>query len=387
MTSYQDIVNLIEKALRKIYKRPNGLIPLHAPFFKGNEWKYVKDCIDTGWVSSVGDYVNKFEEEICKFTGAKYAIATVNGTSALHIALILSGVEEGDEVLCPAFSFVATVSSILYCQANPVFIDCDSITLGMDVYKVKSFLNENCIKKKDGFTYNKNTRRRISACIPMHAYGFPVDIEPLLKLCKEYNIALTEDSAEALGSVYKNKHCGTFGQFGILSFNGNKVITTGGGGIILTNNASLANRAKHLTTTAKINHPWEYIHDDIGYNYRMPNLNAALGCAQMEYIKEILAQKKAQFEELKNELNRHDEIKVLDTRIGKGNYWLNIIEINPKYRDKILKELNQRGIQARASWYPICDMEPYKRYEQYNISVARKLSSSLICLPNGLLKN
>ena len=387
MTSSLNIVNSINSALRKIYKRPKEFIPLHAPYFQGNEWKYVKDCINTGWVSSIGSYVNRFEKEICKFTGAKYAIATVNGTSALHVALILSGVKKGDEVLCPAFSFVATISSILYCNAIPVFIDSDPKTLGMDVVKVKRFLNENCIRRRDGFTYNKNTGRKISACIPMHAYGFPVDIEPLINLCKKYNIAIIEDAAEALGSFYKNKHCGTFGKFGILSFNGNKIITTGGGGMILTNDSNLENKAKHITTTAKINHPWEYIHDEVGYNYRMPNLNAALGCAQMEYIDEILERKKVQFNRLKEELNNYEDIEIVDTNVGRGNYWLNIIKINPEYRTKVLYELNQKGVQARAVWYPICNMKPYQRYEKFEIEVANDLFASLMCLPNGLLKN
>lgn len=384
MSNPQKIIDLIEHAIRRIYDQPEGVIPLHAPFFRGSEWKYVQDCIDSGWVSSVGNYVKKFEKMITDYTRAQYAVATVNGTAAIHIALLLDGVQEENEILCPAFSFVGTISPVLYCNAYPVFFDSDSSTLGIDVIKVKRFLSEKCIREKDGYTYNKSSGRKIKACIPMHSYGYPVDMESLLSVCKEYNISVIEDAAEALGSVYKGKHCGTLGKIGALSFNGNKIITTGGGGMILTNDQGLAKRAKHLTTTAKLDHPWEYIHDEVGYNYRMPNINAALGCAQIERLPQFLRQKRTQAEKLNKSLNNKKNLEVIQPQIGNGNHWFNLIKIDPKYRDDVLKGLNDKGIQARASWNPLCDMKPYARYEQFEIKAARELSFSLICLPNGV---
>ena len=386
MSNTQEIITVIEEAIRRIYDQPDGVIPLHAPCFKGHEWEYVTNCLDSGWVSSVGTYVDKFEQLIADFTGAQYAVATVNGTAAIHMALLLSGIEAEDEVLCPAFSFVATVSSIIYCRANPLFLDSDTETLGMDVDKVVRFLDEKCARKKDGFTYNRLSGRRIKACIPMHAYGYPVDMEHLINVCKDHNVTVIEDAAEALGSYYKNRHCGTIGKIGVLSFNGNKIITSGGGGMILTNDQDLTKRAKHLTTTAKLDHPWEYIHDEVGYNYRMPNINAALGCAQMESLTAFLKKKKDQATRLEEILQGRDGVHVVSPTIGEGNHWFNLIKIDSAYRDDVLRGLNEKGIQARASWNPLCDMKPFTRYERFQIGVAKELAASLICLPNGVIK-
>ena len=386
MINTQEIITVIEQAIRRIYDRSAGYIPLHAPCFRGREWEYVKECLDTGWVSSVGQYVDKFERAIADYTGAQYAVATVNGTAAIHIALLLSGVEPDDEVLCPAFSFVATISAIVYCSAHPVFMDSDKNTLGMDPEKVERFLSEKCIKKTNAFTYNRKSGRRVRACIPMHTYGYPIEMDSILRVCEEYNIAAIEDAAEALGSYYDGRHCGTMSRFGILSFNGNKIVTTGGGGMILCNEEDLAKRARHLTTTAKMDHPWEYVHDEIGYNYRMPNLNAALGCAQIENLDASLIRKRKQAERFKRLLEGESEIRVIQPETGKGNHWFNLVRVHPEYRDDILNVLNEKGIQARASWTPICDMRPYIKYEKYEIETSRELSRSLICLPNGLIK-
>ena len=281
-----DILNNETVALaRKIYG--DGFITLHRPVFEGNERKYLVNCIDSNFVSSVGEKVNQFEKDIAKYTGSKYAIATVNGTAALHIAIELAGVKPGDEVISQALTFIATCNAISYTGAKPTFIDVDIDTMGMSPLALKKFLETNC-KKKDGKVVNKTSGKRIGACIPMHTFGFPCRIEEISEICSSWDIPLIEDAAESLGSYVNKKHTGTFGAIGTLSFNGNKVITTGGGGMIITNNSDLAVRAKHITTTAKVPHPYEFIHDQMGYNYRMPNLNAALGCAQMERLDDFL---------------------------------------------------------------------------------------------------
>jgi perosamine synthetase len=382
----QETADLIERAVRETYGEPQAPVPLHAPHFAGKEWEFVKECLDSGWVSSVGKYVDRFEGMMRDFTGAGYAVATVNGTAAIHVALALAGVEPGEVVLCPAFSFVGTVSPVVHSGAFPVFMDSDRETLGLDVNKLRRFLSDCCTRKEDGFTYHGKTHRRIKACIAMHPYGYPVDMDPLLRLCSEANIRILEDAAEALGSYYGGKHCGTLGEVGILSFNGNKIITTGGGGMVLTNDGEKASRAKHLTTTAKVDHPWEYVHDEVGFNYRMPNLNAALGCAQMEKLGSFLAQKTQQSSILKEILRGCEGVEVIDPSIGVGNHWLNLVAVDRGLRDGVLKSLNDRGVQARASWFPICDMKPYVHFESFLIETARELSASIICLPNGVLK-
>ena len=260
--------------------------PLHEPFFNGNEWAYLKDCLDSSFVSSVGEFVNRFELELASFTGAKHAVAVVNGTSALHIALKLAGVQEGDEVLTPALTFIATSNAITYCNATPHFVDSEENTLGINATKLREYLISQT-EQRSGQCVNRSTQRIIRALVPVHTFGHPVDLDGLLSVSHDFNITLVEDAAESLGSYYHGKHTGTFGLCGTLSFNGNKTITTGGGGAILTNNTKLALHAKHITTTAKLPHKWNYCHDAIGYNYRLPNLNAALGCAQLEQLNKI----------------------------------------------------------------------------------------------------
>ena len=282
---YNDLILFI----RNIYQT-DAFIPLHEPRFFGNEKAYVAECIDSTFVSSVGKFVDQFETMMAEFTGAKYAIATVNGTAALHIALKLSGVENGCEVITQPLTFIATCNAISYCGATPVFVDVDRDTLGMSPESLKSFLNDVAVRRPDG-TYNKNTGKKIGAVVPMHTFGHPCRIDLISDICHEYNIPLVEDAAESLGSYYQGKHTGTFGLISAFSFNGNKTITTGGGGMIITDNEQIAKHAKHITTTAKIPHAYEYVHDEIGYNYRLPNINAALGCAQMENLTEILQKK------------------------------------------------------------------------------------------------
>lgn len=385
MSLVKEIIQHIEEALRLVYDRAEGPIPLHAPCFEGREEDYVQDCIRTGWVSSVGKYVSRFERMVAEFTGASYTVATVNGTAAIYVSLILAGVREGDGILCPAFSFVGTVSPVVSSKAVPIFMDSDPVTLGMDPQKVERFLVERCTGRQDGYVYEKSTGRRIFACIPMHAYGYPVNMDKLIDVCGEHSILVIEDAAEALGSRYGKSHCGTMGVLGILSFNGNKIITTGGGGMIITNDEEAAKRAKHLTTTAKVDHPWDYMHDAVGYNFRMPNLNAALGCAQMEKLKNILAKKKEQAARLRQFLEGMEGIKIVSPDVGEANRWLNLVLVPDKDRDDILNGLNNKGIQARASWKPLCDMPPYNNYERFEIQAARELYASLICLPNGVL--
>lgn len=386
MGKTKKLVRAIEKAVRYIYRSYDGAIPLHAPYFIGREWEYVKDCLDSGWVSYLGGYVDRFEEKMCAFTGSQYAVAAVNGTVALHMALLLTGVKPEDEVLCPAFSFVATVSAVIYCGACPVFVDSDPETLGMDPENVSRFLQERCIRKTDGFTYNRRTGRRISACIPMHTYGYPVEMASLMALCEEHGIGLVEDAAEALGSTYHSKHCGTMGIAGILSFNGNKIITTGGGGMILTNDGGLRDKMRHLTTTAKVDHPWEFRHDEVGYNFRMPNINAALGCAQLERLPDFLDRKTEQARQFSEMLRDVAGVTVIQPEIGTANHWFNLVQVAPAYRDDVLRGLNEAGIQARASWTPVCDMSPYAGYEKFEVETAHALFASMICLPNGLMK-
>ena len=387
MMTPQEITRHMEQAVRDVYGRPEGPIPLHAPCFQGREWDYVKDCLDTGWVSSVGEYVSRLEGMVADFTGSRHAVATVNGTAAIHVSLVLAGVREGDGVLCPAFSFVGTVSPVMYARAVPVFMDSDPVNLGMDPRKVGRFLAERCRQEDDGFTHEKVTGRRISACLPMHAYGFPADMAGLIDVCSAYGVPVIEDAAEALGSRCGGRHCGTLGIMGVLSFNGNKTITTGGGGMIVTNAEDLADRAKHLTTTAKVGHPWDYMHDAVGYNFRMPNLNAALGCAQMEQLEGMLKRKREQARRLREFLADAEGAEVVSPSEGEANHWLNLIRVPSGDRDEILRGLNERGIQARASWMPICDMPPYRDYEQFEISSARELYASVICLPNGVLRD
>ncbi|MCX7698788.1 MAG: LegC family aminotransferase, partial [Candidatus Goldbacteria bacterium] len=331
-----DIINFI----KKLYKNSEK-IPLHEPCFIGNEKKYLCDCIDSTFVSYIGKYVTLFEEAIKKFTGTKYAVAVSSGTVALHIALIVAGVKPGDEILTQPLTFVATANAISHAGAVPFFIDCERSTLGMSPEKLRDFLKKEVELRRDGYSYNIRTGARIFACVPVHVFGHPVRIDDILKLCEPYNIIVIEDAAESLGSYYKEKHTGTFGKVGILSFNGNKIVTTGGGGMIITDDENVAYKARHLTTTAKVPHKWEFIHDEIGYNYRMPNVNAAIGVAQMEKITEFLENKRETAKKYEEFCKEHEILFVSEPEGARSNYWLNAIILKDREeRDAFLEYSN-----------------------------------------------
>ncbi len=329
-------LNAILNTLKSVLPKEKDFIALHEPFFGGNEWNYVKECIDSGWVSSVGQYVNRFEDALAEFTGVKYAVATVNGTAALHISLKLAGVEPNDEVLIPDMTFVATANALNYLGAIPHFVDISETTLGLDPYKLDDYLKEIVNVRNDG-SINKFTGRRIKAVVPMHAFGHPVDLDPLIEVCIKYQLELIEDAAESLGSYYKGRHTGNWGKISALSFNGNKVVTTGGGGAILTNDINIAKQAKHITTTAKLPHKWNFNHDQVGYNYRLPNINAALGCAQLEQLPTFLEKKRSLAEQYQRAFNLIKGITFFtEPEFAKSNYWLNVLLLdreNSHYRD------------------------------------------------------
>ena len=379
------MISFIEK-LREVLNKKD-FIPLHIPIFEGNEISYVTDCIKSNFVSSVGEYVNKFEEAISEYMGAKYAILTVNGTSALHVALLLSGVERNDEVLMPALTFIATANAVSYLGAIPHFIDVDEKTLGIDSAKLEESLKQIAIVKDDGYCYNKVTNRKIKAIVPMHTFGHPVDMDKLLQVAKKYNLEIVEDAAESLGSFYKGIHTGNFGKLSAISFNGNKIITTGGGGCILTNDEELAKKAKHITTTAKIPHPWEYEHDMVGYNYRMPALNAALGLAQIEKLPKFIEQKRNLAKKYQKIFDGSKEFKFFtEPDYAKSNYWLNAIILNKGYeslRDIILKETNENGIMTRPVWKLMHHLKMFKNCPRMDLSVSESLEKRIINIPSS----
>lgn len=375
---FNDFIDFV----REIYGAKK-LIPLHEPKFIGNEKKYLNQCIETTFVSSVGKFVDKFEKKIAKYTSAKYAIATTNGTSALHVSLILAGVEQDDEVITQPLNFVASCNAINYCKAKPVFIDVDKDTMGLSPYALKFFLEKNTIVKNKKCV-NKKTNKIIRACVPMHSYGHPCRIDEIKKILEKYHIFLIEDAAESLGSFYKKKHTGTFGQLGVLSFNGNKIITAGGGGCIITNDKLLAKKAKHLTTVAKVPHKWDFSHDMTGYNYRMPNLNAALLVAQLENLKLFIKNKRKLAEVyeaffLKNNYNFFKEPKDC-----KSNYWLNSILLpNKQQRDKFLKETNSNGVITRPIWILMNRLPMFKNSQCGNIKNSEWLFERAVNIPSS----
>lgn len=359
-------------------------IPLHEPVFIGNEKKYVNECIDSTFVSSVGKFVDQFEQMVAEYVGAKYAIATVNGTAALHISLKLVGTDVNSEVITQPLTFVATCNAIAYCNAKPVFVDVDKDTMGLSPKSLRAFLAAETIQK-DGACYNKTTNKKITAVVPMHTFGYPCRISEIAEICDEYHIALVEDAAESLGSYCDGRHTGTFGKLGTLSFNGNKTITTGGGGMIITNDEKLAKHAKHLTTTAKIAHPYEYVHDEVAYNYRLPNLNAALGCAQMETLDVILKNKR----ELANSYSDY----FVDESIGfvserndtKTNYWLNAVILKDKeQRDIFLTESNDSGVMTRPIWSLMNKLEMFKTCQCADLTNSLWLEKRVVNIPSGV---
>jgi len=329
-------------------------IPLHAPQFVGNEKKYLLEAIDSTYVSSVGEFVGQFEHKVEEYTGAKHAIATVNGTAALHMALKLSGVKAGSEVITQSLTFVATCNAIRYCGAIPLFIDVDKITLGLSADGLEKFLEHNAEVRDDGCCWNINTEKKISACLPMHTFGFPVSLDKIKLICDKYKIPLVEDAAESLGSFYNEKHTGTTGKLSALSFNGNKIITTGGGGMILTNDSEISRRAKHITTTSKLPHRWKYVHDEVGYNYRLPNLNAALGVAQMELLPTFIKKKRAIAHKYQQWGGDHGIEFLKEPNETRSNYWLNsLLTKDREQRDQWLSRMNEKGLMARPIWTPM----------------------------------
>ncbi len=381
-----ELIQEIVKRVDKVMEGNARPIPLHLPSFIGNEWKYVKECIDTGWVSSVGAYVDKFEKVTAEYTGAKYAVATVNGTAALHIALLMAGVKSGDEVLSPALTFIATTNAISYCNAVPHFIDVEEATMGIDAAKLREYLSKNFVKQ-GGSLVNKATGRRVGAVVGMHTFGFPFDLDGVLDVCKSFGVPLVEDAAESLGSYYKGKHTGTFGLVGTLSYNGNKTITTGGGGMILTNDEKIAKHAKHITTTAKVPHKWEYVHDEVGYNYRLPNLNAALGVAQMESLPGLIEKKRAIADRYIKAFAGLEGAKIFseasDTKV---NYWLNTLVLakgKESLRDGLLTALIDAQIFSRPIWRPMHELQMFSQCPKADLSATESLCARVVNVPSS----
>lgn len=374
-------------AVQSVLSAASAPVALHEPSFRGREWEYVRECIDTGWVSSAGKFVDRFERDLAELTGVRRAVAVVNGTAALHVCLLLVGVERGDEVLVPSLTFVATANAVSYCGATPHFVDSCLGTLGMDPRKLAAYLTE-MAEVRSGACFNRRTGARIRAVVPMHAFGHPVDLDPLAALCDEYGLALVEDAAESLGSSYKGRPTGSFGQVSALSFNGNKIVTTGGGGAILTNDAALGARAKHLTTTARVPHQWSFVHDQVGYNYRLPNINAALGCAQLEQLSSWVEQKRLLAQRYSAALKGVSGVRFFtEPPLGRSNYWLNALfveEGSVDGRDLLLKKLNDAGVQARPVWTLMHRLPMYCECPRMtDLSVAEQIERSLVNIPSS----
>ena len=369
--------------IKSLYPNENP-IPLHAPRFWGNEKKYVLDALDSTFVSSVGEYVNRFEKMICEITNAQYAIATVNGTSALHIALKLIGVQSGEEVLTQPLTFIATANAIVYCNAEPIFLDVDMETLGLSPKSVESFLNKNA-KIKDGNCYNIHTGKRIAGCVPMHTFGHPCRIDAIVKVCDDFHVPVVEDAAESIGSLYKGKHTGLFGKLGIFSFNGNKTVTCGGGGAIVTNDMNIAKRAKHITTTARIGHPYEYDHDEIGYNYRMPNINAALACAQLEQLDDFIANKRELAEKYADFFQTTGLYFVREPKNVCSNYWLEAIICHDRNeRDKFIEATNDKGVTTRPCWRGLHKLKMFRDCKTDILENATWLDDRVVNIPSSV---
>lgn len=359
-------------------------VPLHAPCFIGNEKKYLNECIDTTFVSSVGKFVDRFEEMVADYTGASKAVVCVSGTNALHMALLLVGVEQDDEVISQSLTFVATANAISYIGAHPVFIDVDKDTMGLSPEKLETWLQASA-EIKDGSCYNKKTGRRIKACVPMHTFGHPVKLAELVRVCNQYHIELVEDAAESIGSFYKGIHTGTFGKVGVISFNGNKTITTGGGGILLFNDPELGAYAKHLTTQAKVPHRWEFIHDHIGYNYRMPNINAALGCAQMENIERYVENKRETAAIYKQFFANSGIGFFAEPKGCHSNYWLNAVLLSDKAdRDRFLEYTNDHGIMTRPVWGLMNKLPMFVSCETADLTNTNWFEERIVNIPSSV---
>jgi len=380
----------ISRALGQVLGQ--GFRPLHEPSFVGNEWTYLKECLDSTYVSSVGKFVDRFELMLAEYTGAKRAVAVVNGTAALHISLLLAGVRAGDEVITQPLTFVATCNVVSYLGATPIFVDIDRDTLGMSPAALKKWLNQNVeLKIMTGYPnpqpFNKNTGCRISATVPMHTFGHPCRIDEIVDVCGEYKMSVVEDAAESLGSFYKGIHTGSFGRLGTLSFNGNKTITTGGGGAIITNDEDLADQAKYLATTAKRPHKWEYFHDRIGYNYRLPNLNAALGCAQMEQLPDFISKKRELAKKYEQIFSDIQGVSFFNEPVNsKSNYWLNTIILdrqNTHLRDSVLESTNKAGFMTRPAWTLMHKLPMFQNCPRADLVTAEDQESRIINIPSS----
>ena len=358
--------------------------PLSVPAFVGNEKKYLEECIDTTFVSSVGKFVDRFENDMAKYAGCSRAVVCVSGTNALHMSMMLVGVERDDEVLTQALTFIATCNAISYIGAHPVFIDVDKSTMGLSPNAMKEWLVKNS-EIRNGQCYNKNTGRRVKACVPMHTFGHPVRIEEIANLCEEYHIELVEDAAESIGSLYKGKHTGTFGKVGAISFNGNKTITTGGGGMMLFNDEELAAHAKHLTTQAKVPHRWEFRHDHIGYNYRMPNINAALGCAQLENLDKFIESKRQLALEYAEYFKNVEDIQFFtEPEDTFSNYWLQTVILKDKdAQQKFLQQTNDNGVMTRPIWELMNRLEMFKSCQHGDLKTAEMFADRVVNIPSG----
>jgi aminotransferase in exopolysaccharide biosynthesis len=368
--------------VRNIYQT-NDFIPLHAPSFKGNEKKYVNETLESTFVSSVGSYVNTFEKQVEDYTGTAKAVTTVNGSAALHTALFMSGVKAGDLVITQALTFVATCNAIYHMGAEPILIDISNTSLGLCPNATKEYLERFASLNTDGECIHKQTNQRIKAIVPMHTFGHPVELDELLAICLQWNITLVEDAAESLGSFYKGQHTGTMAAFSALSFNGNKIITTGGGGIVLCKNLDEGLRTRHLTSTAKVPHPYEYYHDEPGFNYRLPNLNAALGCAQMEVLPTFIEQKRMLAKHYQTFFEASDYQFISEPHYAQSNYWLNsVICPDTKTRDLLLKETNKQGVMTRPVWQLMHRLPMFSNALRGDLPISELIESHLINLPS-----
>lgn len=380
------VVAAVLGAVRQVLGEPTQMLALHEPEFAGREWDYVKECLDTGWVSSVGSYVDRFERDLCTFTGAAHAVATSNGTSALHICLLLAGVKPGDEVLMPALTFIATANAAAYAGAVPHFVDSEAISLGVDAAKLDAHLHE-AARVVDGVCTNRHTGAIIRALVVMHVFGHPADLDALDEVARRWHLVLIEDAAESLGSIYHGRHTGNVGSLSALSFNGNKVVTTGGGGAVLTNDPALGRRAKHLTTTARTPHRWNFLHDEVGYNYRLPNLNAALGCAQLERLPSMVARKRRLAARYDAAFAPVEGVTFLREPAGtSSNYWLNAIVLDARQkarRDDLLAALNDANYMSRPVWTLMHKLPMYRACPRGDLALAEQMEARIINLPSS----
>lgn len=380
-----DIARVVA-TLRQALPAATVPVALHEPRIAGNEWRYAKECLDTGWVSSAGAFVERFEKMLAEFTGARRAVAVINGTAALHICLLAAGVRPGDEVIVPALTFIATANAVAYCGATPHFADSEMATLGMDPRKLEDYLRD-IAEVKAGTCFHRGTGARIGALMPMHTFGHPVDLDALNEVCQRFSIPMVEDAAESLGSYYKGRHTGNVGRLSALSFNGNKTVTTGGGGAVLTNDEELGRMVKHVTTTARVPHHWAFIHDQVGYNYRLPNINAALGCAQMEQLPGFLRSKRALSERYQRLFAEMPGVRVVtEPAHCRSNYWLNNLLLDAEcadQRDALLQATHESGLMTRPAWTLMHRLAMFRECPRMDLSTAEAIEARLVSLPSS----